>query len=90
MVVFEDLNARVSDEMIEGIVGQYGVPEEMKVVNYYSSCVQTAERKMVVGNSLFGKKVVFKYTLVRTVEEIVRDRVLMDYVLLSNEWVEDC
>ena len=36
-----DLNARVGNEVIEGIVGQRGVHEEMKVANDYWRCVQS-------------------------------------------------
>ena len=39
VVVLRDLNARVGNEVIERIVGQYGVPEEMKWAKDYWRCV---------------------------------------------------
>ena len=41
MVVLGDLNARVGNEVIEGIVGRHGVQEEMKMANDHWRCVQS-------------------------------------------------
>ena len=41
MVVLWDLNASVGNEVIDGIVGQHGRQEEMKVANDYWRCVQS-------------------------------------------------
>ena len=43
-MVLGDLNHRVGDEMIEGIVGKYGVRGRNKVVNDYSRCVKGVSR----------------------------------------------
>ena len=40
-----------------------------------------AEQELVVGNSLYTKKVAYKYTWLRIDEGRVVDRALMDYVL---------
>ena len=79
MVVLGDINARVGNEVIEGIVGKYGEPG----INGSGERLpeMCAEQKLVVGNSLFTKKHVYKYTWVRMVEGRLVDRALMDYVL---------
>ena len=41
MVVLLDLNARVGNEMIEGIVDGMECQEEIKVANDYWRCVQS-------------------------------------------------
>ena len=41
VIVLEDLNARVGNEVIEGIVGRHGCQEKMKVANDYWRCVQS-------------------------------------------------
>ena len=41
VVVFGDLNARVGNEVIEGIVGQHGMHEGMKVTNDYWRYLQS-------------------------------------------------
>ena len=64
--MLEDLNARVGNEMLEGIVGLHGMQE------------------LVVGNSLFKKNDVYKYTWLRNADERVVDKALMDYVLLPR------
>ena len=43
-----------------------------------------AEQELVVGNSLFKKKDVYKYTWFRMAEGVVVDRELTDYVLLPK------
>ena len=53
MEVLGDLNARVGNEVIEGIVGQHGVPGRNK--NGERLLVMCAELKLVVGG--------YKYTL---------------------------
>ena len=88
LVVLGDLNPRVGNEVIEGILGQYGVPGRNESGERLLGVC--AEQELVVGNSMFRKKYVYKYTWVRMVEGRVVDRALMDYVLLPNECVEDC
>ena len=49
-----DLNARVGNEVIEGIVGQHGVPGRNESgERLLEMC---AEQELVVGNSWFKKK----------------------------------
>ena len=60
VVVLGDLNARVRNEVIEEIVGQYGVPG--RNVNGERLLEVRAEQELVVGNSMFRKKYVYKYT----------------------------
>ena len=43
-----------------------------------------AEQELLVGNSLFKKKDVYKYTWERMAEGVVVDRALMDYALLPK------
>ena len=60
MVVLGDLNARVRNEMIEGIVGRHGVPGRNESgKRLLEMC---AELELVVGNSWFKKNYVNKYT----------------------------
>ena len=43
-----------------------------------------AEQELVMGNSLFRKKDVYKYTLLRMANGRVVDRALINYVLLPK------
>ena len=82
MVVLGDLNARVGNEVIEGIVGRHGVPGRNKSgERLLEMC---AEQELVVGNSWFKKKDVYEYTWLRMAEGRVVDKALMDYVLLPR------
>ena len=45
----------------------------------------SAEQELVVGNTLFKKKEVYKYTWLRMAEGRVVDRALMNYVLLPKQ-----
>ena len=82
VVVLGDLNARVGIEVIEGIVGQHGVPGRTESGERLLE--MSAEQELVVGNSWFKKKDAFKYTWLRMAEGRVVDRTLMDYVLLPK------
>ena len=78
VVVLEDLNARVGNDVIEGIVGQHGVPgRNDSGERLLEMC---AEQELVVGNSWFIKNYVYKYTWLRMAEGVVVDKVLMDYL----------
>ena len=82
VVVLGDLNVRVGNEVIDRIVGQHGMPgtnESGK--RLLEMC---AEQKLVVGDSLFKKKDVYKYMWLRILEVRVVDRALVDYVLLPK------
>ena len=82
VVVLGDLNARVGNEVIEGIVGRHGVPgRSQRGKRLLEMC---AEQELVVGNSWFKKNYVNKYTWLRMAEGRVVDKALMDYVLLPR------
>ena len=58
VVVLGDLNARVGNEIIEGIVGRHGVPGRNESgERLLEMC---AEQELVVGNSWFKKNDVYK------------------------------
>ena len=82
VVVLGDLNARVGNEVIEGIVVRHGVPGRNESgKRLLEMC---AEQGLVVGNSWFKKNDVYKYTWLRMAEGRVVDKALMDYVLLPR------
>ena len=82
VVVFEDLNARVGNEVIEGIVGRHGVPGRNESgERLLEMC---ADQELAVGNSWFKKNDVYNYTWLRMAEGRVVDKALMDYALLSR------
>ncbi|WP_435331512.1 hypothetical protein, partial [Klebsiella pneumoniae] len=77
-----DLNARVGDTAVEGVVGRYGVPgRNDSGEKMIGMCI---EREMVIGNTFFKKKEIYKYTWVRQEGGRVVDRALMDYVVVSR------
>ena len=78
VVVLGDLNARVGNEVTEGIVGRHLVPGRNE------SLEMCAEQVLVVGNSWFKKNDVYKYTWLRMSEGRMVDKALMDYVLLPR------
>ena len=82
VIVLGDLNARVGDEMIDGVVGNYGVPGR----NESGECLLELclEQEMSVGNTWFKKKSINKWTWVRVDGGRVVDRAVMDYVLVSK------
>ena len=82
VVVLGDLNARVGDEEIEGVMGRYGVPGRNE--SGESLLNMCAENDLIVGNSLFKKKDINKYTWSRIERGRVRERALMDYVLVKR------
>ena len=54
VVVLGDLNARVGDGEVEGVVGKYGAPGENESgERLLDMCV---EQELVIGNSFFKKK----------------------------------
>ena len=76
VVVLGDLNARVGNEVIEGIVGRHGVPGRNESGKRLPE--MCAKQELVVRNSWFKKNYVYKYTLLRMVEGRVVDKALMD------------
>ena len=82
MVVLGDLNARVGNEVIEGIGGRHGVPGRNQSGEQLLEMCK--EQEFVVGNSWFKKNDVYKYTWLRMEEGRVVEKALMDYVLLPR------
>ena len=75
MVVLQDLHTRVGNDMIEGIVGQYGVPERNESgERLLEMC---AEQELVVLTVCSRKKNVHKCTW-------VSDKALIHFVLLPR------
>ena len=85
VVVLGDLNTRVGNEEIEGVLGRYGVPGVNESgERLLDMCV---EKELAVGNSFFRKRNVNKYTWMRVVGGRVVERALMDYILISKRMV---
>ena len=82
VVVLGDLNARVGDQVVQGIVGKYGVPGvDDNGARLLHMC---DEQELVVGNTFFNKKGLHRYTRISVVDGVVTDRALVDYVLISK------
>ena len=85
VVVLGDLNARVGDSEVEGVVGKFGVPDRNESgEKLLEMCV---EREMTIGNTMFRKKRINKYTWIRVAHGRVEERALMDYVLIERRMV---
>ena len=85
--MLDDLNARVGDGEVEGVVGKYGVPGVNESgERLLDMCV---EQELVIGNSCFKKKWMNKFTWIRVANGRVIERALMDYVLITREWLVD-
>ena len=85
VVIMGDLNARVGDVMVDNVIGRYGVAG---VNESGRRCIEMCnEYDLVVGNTLFKKKRINKYTWVRTSSGKVVDKALMDYVLIDRKVV---
>ena len=85
VVVLGDLNARVGDGELEGVVGKYGVSGENESgERLLDMCV---EQELAIGNSFFKKKGINKYTWIRVANGRVIERALMDYVLITKRIV---
>ena len=78
VVVLGDFNARVGNEVIEGIVGRHDVPGRNESGEQLLE--MCAEQESLVGNSWFKKNDMYKYTLLRMAEGSVIDKALMNYV----------
>ena len=66
VVVFGDFNVRVGNEVIEGIVGQHGMPGRNESGELLLE--MCAEMELVMGNSWFKNKNVCKCTWLRMTE----------------------
>ena len=85
VVVLGDLNARVGDSVVEGVVGKFGVPVRNESgEKLLEMCV---EREMTIGNTMFRKKRINKYTWIRVAHGRVEEKALMDYVLIERRMV---
>jgi len=85
VIVLGDLNARVGDEVIDGVVGKFGVPGR----NESGECLidMCLEQEMIVGNTCFKKKNVNKWTWVRVDHGRVIDRAVMDYIIVPKRLI---
>ena len=81
MVVLGDVNAKVGNEVIEGIVGQNTVPGRNGSGKQLLEMF--AEQKLVMGNSWFKKMDVLKYMWVRMV---VDKALIVCVVTKMNAW----
>ena len=85
VVVLGDLNARVGDGELEGVVGKYGVlGENESGERLLDMCV---EQELAIGNSFFKKKGINKYAWIIVANGRERERALMDYVLITKRMV---
>ena len=85
VVVLGDLNARVGNTVIPGVVAVHGVPGVNESGEFLiEMCI---EQELVVGNTFFKKKKKNKYTWARVVGGRVVERALMDYVLVPKKVV---
>ena len=82
--VLGDLNARVGDGKIQGVIGDFGVPGMNESgVWMVDMCKQN---EMVVCNTLFKKRDVHKYTWIRRVRGEITERALMDFVCVKEKY----
>ena len=79
VIVMGDMNAKVGDREREGVTGKYGVPGVNE--NGDRLVEVCAERRMIVGNTWFQKKLCQKYT---REGEGGQERSLIDYVLVDE------
>ena len=83
VVVLGDLNARVGDIVIDGVMARWGVPiGNDSGDRLISMCI---DQELAIGNTFFKKKKKNKYTWARVAGGRVVERALMDYVLVSKK-----
>ena len=84
VLVLGDLNARVGNTVIDGVVARYGVPDvNDSGVRLIEMCIN---QELAVGNTFFKKrKKKNKYTWARVVRGRVVERALMDYIVVSRK-----
>ena len=89
VVLLGDLNARVGNRAIDGVVGRHGVNgrDGVNDVNYNGERLieMCTGQELAIGNTFFKKKKKNKYTWMRVVGGRVVDRALMDYVIVSKK-----
>ena len=79
VIVLGDMNAKVGDRVREGVLGKYGVPGVNE--NGERLVEVCTERRMIIGNTWFQKKLIHKYT---REGENGQERSLIDYVLVDE------
>ena len=85
VVVLGDLNARVGAREVEGMMGKYGVPGENESGKRLLH--MSVEHELVIGNGLFKKSRINKYTWIRIAGGRVVERALMDCVLVTKRMI---
>lgn len=82
--VMGDLNARVGDVKVPGVIGDYGVPGMNESGEWMVDwCLQN---EMTVCNTMFKKRDVHKYTWIRKTRGEIVSSALMDYVCISKKY----
>ena len=82
VAVLGDLNARMGEGEVDGVVGKYRVPGENKSgEKLLDMCV---EQELVIGNSFFKEKGINKHTWITVANGRVTERALMDYLLIKR------
>ena len=82
--VLGDLNARVGDGKVQGVIGDYGVHGMNESGEWMVDlCMQY---EMAVCNTFFKKRDVHKYTWVRKVRGEIVESALMDYMCISGKY----
>ena len=77
-----DLTARVGKGEVQGVMGKYGVlGRNVSGDRLLEMC---AEMELMVGNTLFRKKGINKFTWQRIDNGILIERAMMDYVLVEK------
>ena len=84
VVVLGNLNARVSDGELKGVVGKYGVSGENESGERLLD--MHVEQELAIGNSFFKKKGINKYTWIVANGRVI-ERALMDYVLITKRMI---
>lgn len=82
VVLMGDMNARVGDECVEGVVGRWGVPGRNESgERLLEVCM---EKELVIGNTWFRKEERNKYTWVRVANGRVVERACMDFIIVTK------
>ena len=82
--VLGDLNARVGNVKVQGVIGDYGVPGMNESGEWMIDwCMQY---EMTVCNTLFKKRDVHKYTWIRKVRGMIVESALMDYMCIHEKY----
>ena len=79
IVVLGDMNAKVGNRSRDGVIGIHGVPDVNE--NGERLVEMCTERRMIVGNTWFEKRLIHKYT---REGENGQERSLIDYVLVDE------